>query len=754
MRLRNKLLLGFAVPALLTIILSSIIYYSLGQLKQKFHWVDHTHIAIDHGDGLMSAMIDMETGLRGFLVAGDSVFLEPYDLGYANFTSTLLKARNHVSDNPAQLRRLDEIESLKTAWRTNHAEPAIELRKEVNDSTSGKTSSEIAEFIGQGLGKKSMDQLRALVGDFNEVERTLIVSRSKEADDLSDMASLIVIAGSLISILGSVVVVLLITRSISKQLGTEPGTVEQIAHSIAAGDLSQDLGSHQNASGVLAAMQTMQANLKQRLDEDQQLAAEMARLKQALDSATAPVLVTDSELSVIYQNRAAAELFQRLETPLRNACPNFSAATLVGNSICQFDTNNGVSQASLEQLQATLTHQTLFEEIILQQIFSPIIDDNGERIGMVVEWQDRTDRLAVEDQIQAVVDAALAGDLSQRLPMEGKEGFFLMLGERMNALVEICENVINDTVRVFGALSRYDLTEQVSGDYRGSFAEVKENANRTVEQLTSLIGKVKSDASMLDSASGELNELNKRMYGTAEISSDQANTVSAAVEQISANISGVASASTQMSASINEIARNASDATKIASEAVQLAESTEITVRQLSASSNDIGNVIKVINSIAEQTNLLALNATIEAARAGDAGKGFAVVANEVKDLAKETAKATEEISQKVATIQTDSDSAVEAIGGIDATIQKINEIQVMIAAAVQQQTATTNEISRSVNEAADGSNEIADNSSKAAEGAMQALSSTSEAQQSTKELAQLASELSNLVEQFKVRAA
>lgn len=204
-----------------------------------------------------------------------------------------------------------------------------------------------------------------------------------------------------------------------------------------------------------------------------------------------------------------------------------------------------------------------------------------------------------------------------------------------------------------------------------------------------------------------------------------------------------------MSASIREIARNATEATRIAGDAVYLASSTDKTVRQLSTSSVDIGHVIKVINTIAQQTNLLALNATIEAARAGDAGKGFSVVANEVKDLAKATAKATEEIERKVATIQTDSDSAVIAIGGIEKIIQEINDIQITTAAAVEQQAATTNEIVRSVTEAAEGSNNIAETILEASTSAEKTLASTTSAQRSTDELAKLAGGLRGLWGQF-----
>jgi methyl-accepting chemotaxis protein len=194
------------------------------------------------------------------------------------------------------------------------------------------------------------------------------------------------------------------------------------------------------------------------------------------------------------------------------------------------------------------------------------------------------------------------------------------------------------------------------------------------------------------------------MGSSAEETSSQATLVSAASEQVSKSVQTVASGTEEMTASIREIAKNASEAARVASGAVKVAENTNQTISKLGDSSTEIGKVIKVITSIAQQTNLLALNATIEAARAGEAGKGFAVVANEVKELAKETAKATEDISQKIESIQGDTRHAVSAISEINGVISKINDYQNTIASAVEEQTATTSEISRNVNEAAHGS--------------------------------------------------
>jgi methyl-accepting chemotaxis protein len=220
--------------------------------------------------------------------------------------------------------------------------------------------------------------------------------------------------------------------------------------------------------------------------------------------------------------------------------------------------------------------------------------------------------------------------------------------------------------------------------------------------------------------------------------------------QVSASIQTVASAAEEMTASIREIAKNAENAATVATTAVKVAGDAKGTVANLGESSAEIGQVIKVITSIAQQTNLLALNATIEAARAGEAGKGFAVVANEVKELAKETARATEDIGQKIEAIQNDTRGAVDAIGEIGDIIDNINEIQTTIASAVEEQTATTNEIARSVTEAAGGANGIASDVTEVADAATSTQRGAEESLQSASSLASMATELKRLVGQFR----
>ncbi|HKI31573.1 MAG TPA: methyl-accepting chemotaxis protein, partial [Gemmataceae bacterium] len=269
---------------------------------------------------------------------------------------------------------------------------------------------------------------------------------------------------------------------------------------------------------------------------------------------------------------------------------------------------------------------------------------------------------------------------------------------------------VDSLLETVNAAAQGDLTREVTIAGSDAIGQMGEGLRALLENLRSSVAAIAGNAQALAGASEELSAVSTQMSANAEETAAQAGVVSAASDQVSKNVQTVATGTEEMSASIREIAKNAAEAARVAQSAVQVATSANASVAKLGDSSAEIGKVIKVITSIAEQTNLLALNATIEAARAGEAGKGFAVVANEVKELAKETAKATEEIGQKIEAIQTDTRGAVDAIKQIGEVIDKVNDISSTIAGAVEEQTATTNEMGRNVAEAAKGSGEIAQN--------------------------------------------
>jgi methyl-accepting chemotaxis protein len=300
-----------------------------------------------------------------------------------------------------------------------------------------------------------------------------------------------------------------------------------------------------------------------------------------------------------------------------------------------------------------------------------------------------------------------------------------------------------------GDLTREDLKVR-SQDELGDLTTA---INKMSGSLKSIILSISENAMQVASASEELNSTSQQITANSEETSAQADVVSKAAQSVSQNLQTVATGAEEMGASIKEIAKNATEAAKVATSAVKVAETTTVTVSKLGDSSTEIGQVIKVITSIAQQTNLLALNATIEAARAGEAGKGFAVVANEVKELAKETARATEDISRKIEAIQTDTKAAVDAIASISGVIHQINDISSTIATAVEEQNATTNEMSRNVSEAANGSGEITSNIARVAEAAQGTTRGATDTQKASQQLVETSTQLRRLVEQFKINA-
>ena len=298
-----------------------------------------------------------------------------------------------------------------------------------------------------------------------------------------------------------------------------------------------------------------------------------------------------------------------------------------------------------------------------------------------------------------------------------------------------------------GNLSQSDLVATGEDELSG----LARALNQMSSSLRSTILAIAENAQHVASASQDLSTTSRQISANSEETSARANVVSQATQQVSQNLKSVSTGAAEMTSTIQSIAANAHEAATVASSAMQTAQAANATVGKLGASSAEIGEVIKVITSIAQQTNLLALNATIEAARAGEAGQGFAVVANEVKELAKQTAKATEDISRKITAIQTDTKGAVDAIGSITGVIGQVNDISATIATAVEEQSATTTEMTRNVGDAATGSEEITRNIEGVAEAARGTSSSAQDSQKAANELSEMAEQLRGLVSQFRI---
>ncbi len=429
------------------------------------------------------------------------------------------------------------------------------------------------------------------------------------------------------------------------------------------------------------------------------------------------------------------------------------------------------------------------KEVWIQGSYNPIFDANGRPIKVVKFATDVTaaklrnadfeGQLEAVSKAQAVIEFDLDGTIRT-----ANDNFLSLLGYRLKEIKGQHHRMFVEPGYAQSADYRDFWRKLAAGDFQAAeymrigkggkevwiqasynpifdlngrpfkvvkFATDISEAKGADKALKENVRVISDNVAILAAASTELDATSQQMSSSAEETSAQAQVVSAASLQVSMNVRTVASATEEMSASIKEIAKTSAAAARVATQAVTVAENTNLTINKLGQSSSEIGKVVKVITSIAQQTNLLALNATIEAARAGEAGKGFAVVANEVKELAKETAKATEFISSKIDAIQADTEGAVTAIKQISLIINQINDLQATIASAVEEQTATTNEIGRNVAEAAKGSSEINKNITGVAQAAKSTTEGANGILQASGELARIANVIDGLLAQYRV---
>ncbi len=504
----------------------------------------------------------------------------------------------------------------------------------------------------------------------------------------------LVSAGALILILAA-----MLTWLLSRNVQSTFAGAARLLDRIASGKLDNRIlfNSHTEAGKLLRAVAGLQDTLRNNAENTRRQLRDTDRFQQAMEHVTGNIIIAGKDHRIRYINKAALAMFQTAREDISQQIPDFDPTMLVGMDIGLFHTTPSDHIQKISHLAETLHLQLEIGPRIFDYLASPILDENGKRLGTVIEWVDRTDAINVEKHIYEVVEYAKNGDLSHRLTLACDNEYYAVLEEQLNALLGTNEQIIQDTIRVVGAIANGDLTQNITSAYKGDYLELKNNVNATVTKLTSVIGHIRNSAYQTKINAHGIKQGNIEL----SIRTEQQ---SASIEKTAANverITGIVRSNLNNTQSVNALAAEARDEARNGGVVVN---STIAAMTKISESSKKIADIIHVIDEIAFQTNLLALNASVEAAHAGDLGRGFAVVATEVRNLAQRSATAAKEITALIEDSVTKVDEGSRLVDEsghtlteIITSISKVSEIISEISSAGEEQASGIEQINKAI---------------------------------------------------------
>ncbi|MFT4248529.1 MAG: methyl-accepting chemotaxis protein, partial [Pseudomonas sp.] len=683
LKLKPKLLLAFGVVLLLMLIQGIIAFTGLTSLSRASNQLAGNTMSSVREAGELRAMLGeyRSASYQSLVRASDSVRQEAQrDASkLRGQIDAAIKAYPALMETPEQKKLFDIFVADWKKTSASYASVAEMVELNLPDDA-------IDTFVSETrtLHLKAQESLVALITEDNQLA---LVAKAR-AETVHKTSTTLTVVMVLAGIGGGLALAWFFASTLVK---TVRGAVN-VANDVAGGKLDGhiDVSRADEVGELMRAMQRMQRDLKERIERDQVVASENLRIRTALDNSSNSVMIADRDRHIIYVNAALKAVASNNAEAIRERVPDFDPENLIGRSVSCFGLSEQVVRDAIGKLEQE--GSVSFEEQIGERVcawsLSAIRDEDGNITGDVGQWHDRTAEAQVEKEIARIVQSAASGQIDGRVELTGKQGFFLLLAQQLNSLLDANARSIEQVSAVLNALSRGDLTVRIEGDFQGVFARMRDDANATVAQLTGIVGRIQQSSAAINAAAGEIAAGN--------------NDLSRRTEQQAANLEETAASMEELTSTVRQNAEHARQANQLAQGAAGVArDGGEVvgqvvtTMSEIERSSKKIAEIISVIDGIAFQTNILALNAAVEAARAGEQGRGFAVVASEVRTLAQRSASAAKEIKglidDSVGKVTDGSalvNKAGRTMGEIVASVQRVTDIMAEISAASQEQSS------------------------------------------------------------------